>query len=210
MDKYTRSFSAKMKGASLLHCFNRAPFSPIASARLTSIAVLLVTLLLLATASQCFFSKPRRHLEPTPPLSTLFSTKMVAHLNNSSIHPPKHMVRDNPSNHRAARPFILQPAHPLPHVSNGRVPSRVWRRPLLLGRKRHTSGMQARSNSHPNGAYHCFENPSTTGEDLVVDFRLDKQDWEMEERFFRNFFRVFGRLSQSETESKSFPNVQIS
>lgn len=41
----------------------------------------------------------------------------------------------------------------------------------------------------PKGAYHCFENASTTGEDLVVDFRLDEQDWEMEERFFRNFFQ---------------------
>jgi mannose-6-phosphate isomerase-like protein (cupin superfamily) len=40
----------------------------------------------------------------------------------------------------------------------------------------------------PKGAYHCFENASTTGEYLVIDFRLDKQDWEMEERFFKNFF----------------------
>jgi mannose-6-phosphate isomerase-like protein (cupin superfamily) len=40
----------------------------------------------------------------------------------------------------------------------------------------------------PIGAYHCFENASTTGEDLVIEFRLDVQDWVMEERFFRNFF----------------------
>jgi mannose-6-phosphate isomerase-like protein (cupin superfamily) len=40
----------------------------------------------------------------------------------------------------------------------------------------------------PKGAYHCFENASESAEDLVVDFRLDQQNWEMEERFFRNFF----------------------
>lgn len=40
----------------------------------------------------------------------------------------------------------------------------------------------------PKGAYHCFENASESGEDLVVDFRLDEQDRDMEERFFRNFF----------------------
>jgi hypothetical protein len=40
----------------------------------------------------------------------------------------------------------------------------------------------------PTGAYHRYENASETGEDLAVSFRLDKQDFVMEERFFRNFF----------------------
>ncbi|KPI38999.1 uncharacterized protein AB675_4575 [Cyphellophora attinorum] len=40
----------------------------------------------------------------------------------------------------------------------------------------------------PKGAFHCYENASTTGEDLSVSFRLDQQDYVMEERFFRNFF----------------------
>jgi mannose-6-phosphate isomerase-like protein (cupin superfamily) len=40
----------------------------------------------------------------------------------------------------------------------------------------------------PKGRYHCFENASESGEDLVIDLRLDQQVWEMEERFFRNFF----------------------
>ncbi|KAL9051192.1 MAG: hypothetical protein Q9162_006170 [Coniocarpon cinnabarinum] len=38
-----------------------------------------------------------------------------------------------------------------------------------------------------NGRYHRFENASTT-EPLVVDIRLDPQDYENEQRFFRNFF----------------------
>ena len=54
----------------------------------------------------------------------------------------------------------------------------------------------------PKGAFHCFENNSTTGEDLIVEFRLDKQDWEMEERFFRNFF---GYLDDCR-KSKQSPN----
>ena len=40
----------------------------------------------------------------------------------------------------------------------------------------------------PMGSYHCYENASEDGEDLVIEFRLDEQKWEMEERFFRNFF----------------------
>lgn len=40
----------------------------------------------------------------------------------------------------------------------------------------------------PMAAFHRFENASEDGEDLVVTFRLDKQNFEMEERFFRNFF----------------------
>ena len=40
----------------------------------------------------------------------------------------------------------------------------------------------------PAGAFHCYENASETGEDLVVSFRLDEQRFAMEERFFRNFF----------------------
>ena len=40
----------------------------------------------------------------------------------------------------------------------------------------------------PQGACHAFENVSTTGEYLVIDFRLDKQDWKTEECFFRDFF----------------------
>lgn len=40
----------------------------------------------------------------------------------------------------------------------------------------------------PMSAFHRFENASETGEDLVVSFRLDKQDFIAEERFFRNFF----------------------
>lgn len=40
----------------------------------------------------------------------------------------------------------------------------------------------------PQGVFHRFENASETGEDLVVSFRLDEQDFMAEERFFRNFF----------------------
>lgn len=40
----------------------------------------------------------------------------------------------------------------------------------------------------PKAAFHRFENASETGEDLVVSFRLDDQDFVAEERFFRNFF----------------------
>jgi mannose-6-phosphate isomerase-like protein (cupin superfamily) len=42
----------------------------------------------------------------------------------------------------------------------------------------------------PKNAYHCFETASDGDEaqDLVIDFRLDEQDWAMEESFFRNFF----------------------
>ncbi|KAJ9603163.1 hypothetical protein H2200_012458 [Cladophialophora chaetospira] len=40
----------------------------------------------------------------------------------------------------------------------------------------------------PMGAFHRFENASEDGEDLVTSFRLDEQNFEKEERFFRNFF----------------------
>lgn len=40
----------------------------------------------------------------------------------------------------------------------------------------------------PMRAYHRFENVSKDGEDLVVSFRLDEQDFATEESFFRNFF----------------------
>ena len=40
----------------------------------------------------------------------------------------------------------------------------------------------------PTAVYHRFENASEDGQHLVIDFRLDPQDWVMEEKFFRNFF----------------------
>lgn len=40
----------------------------------------------------------------------------------------------------------------------------------------------------PSGAFHRFENASNDGEDLVVSFRLDEQNFATEEKFFRNFF----------------------
>ncbi len=49
----------------------------------------------------------------------------------------------------------------------------------------------------PIGAYHCFENASEEGEDLVIDFRLDQQDWQMEESFFRNFFGYLDDLRKA-------------
>lgn len=40
----------------------------------------------------------------------------------------------------------------------------------------------------PMKAFHRFENISKKGEELVVSFRLDEQDFPTEESFFRNFF----------------------
>jgi mannose-6-phosphate isomerase-like protein (cupin superfamily) len=45
----------------------------------------------------------------------------------------------------------------------------------------------------PKGAYHCYETTADEAangntEDLVIEFRLDEQNAEKEEQFFRNFF----------------------
>lgn len=50
----------------------------------------------------------------------------------------------------------------------------------------------------PKRAFHCYENAAPEGgEDLAVSFRLDTQDFVMEERFFRNF--LCARLCSSPT-----------
>ena len=56
----------------------------------------------------------------------------------------------------------------------------------------------------PKGAYHCFENASEDGVDLVIEFRLDKQNWEMEERFFRNFFQYLDDCRKAKQSPSPF------
>lgn len=56
----------------------------------------------------------------------------------------------------------------------------------------------------PMNAFHRFENASEDGEGLVVSFRLDKQDWEMEERFFRNFFGYLEDVKKAGQEPSIF------
>lgn len=56
----------------------------------------------------------------------------------------------------------------------------------------------------PMMGFHCFENASETGEDLVVSVRLDEQDFKNEERFFRNFFGYFDDLRQTGQQPSFF------
>ncbi|KAG9015490.1 hypothetical protein FRB94_000095 [Tulasnella sp. JGI-2019a] len=56
----------------------------------------------------------------------------------------------------------------------------------------------------PVGAYHRFENGSE--QPLVVDIRLDPQNWRMEESFFRNFF---GYLEDCRVHGKEPSILQI-
>jgi mannose-6-phosphate isomerase-like protein (cupin superfamily) len=56
----------------------------------------------------------------------------------------------------------------------------------------------------PVNAFHRFENASEDGEDLVIAFRLDLQDFEMEERFFRNFFGYLDDLRKAGQQPSMF------
>ena len=61
----------------------------------------------------------------------------------------------------------------------------------------------------PIGAFHRYENASVDGEDLAVSFRLDKQDWAMEERFFRNFFGYLDDVRKAGQEPSLFQLMRI-
>lgn len=56
----------------------------------------------------------------------------------------------------------------------------------------------------PMAAFHRFANASEDGEDLIVTFRLDKQDFDVEERFFRNFFGYFDDAVKAGQEPSFF------
>lgn len=51
--------------------------------------------------------------------------------------------------------------------------------------------------------YHRFENASAS-EDLVVDIQLDPEDYENEQRFFRNFFGYLDDCKKSKTAPSLF------
>lgn len=53
------------------------------------------------------------------------------------------------------------------------------------------------------GRYHRFENASHE-EDLVVDIQLDPEDYESEQRFFRNFFGYLDDCKKSKTTPSLF------
>jgi len=56
----------------------------------------------------------------------------------------------------------------------------------------------------PQGACHGYENASESGEYLVIDFRLDKQNFEREECFFRNFFGYLDDCRKAGQEPSPF------
>lgn len=56
----------------------------------------------------------------------------------------------------------------------------------------------------PRNAFHRFENASEQGQDLVVSFRLDEQDFVAEERFFRNFFGYIDDVRKSGQQPSIF------
>ncbi|KAH6716714.1 hypothetical protein BKA61DRAFT_309669 [Leptodontidium sp. MPI-SDFR-AT-0119] len=60
-----------------------------------------------------------------------------------------------------------------------------------------------RTASIPAGRYHRFENASKT-EDLVVDVHLTPEDYENEQRFFRNFFGYLDDCKKAKTEPSLF------
>lgn len=51
--------------------------------------------------------------------------------------------------------------------------------------------------------YHRFENASST-EDLRIDIQLDPEDYDNEERFFRNFFGYLDDCKRSKVEPSVF------
>lgn len=57
--------------------------------------------------------------------------------------------------------------------------------------------------SIPAGRYHRFENASQE-EDLVVDVQLNPEDYENEQRFFRNFFGYHDDCKKSNTAPSFF------
>ncbi|ETI26879.1 hypothetical protein G647_09978 [Cladophialophora carrionii CBS 160.54] len=63
-------------------------------------------------------------------------------------------------------------------------------------------GKQATA-SVPPRTYHKFENASKT-QPLVVDVQLDLEDYEGEQRFFRNFFGYLDDCRKSEMEPNPF------
>ncbi|KAJ9606219.1 hypothetical protein H2200_009180 [Cladophialophora chaetospira] len=64
------------------------------------------------------------------------------------------------------------------------------------------SGKQSTA-SIPPRTYHKFENASKT-EPLVVDVKLDPEDYESEQRFFRNFFGYLDDCRKTKTELSPF------
>ncbi len=57
--------------------------------------------------------------------------------------------------------------------------------------------------SIPPQTYHKFENASKT-EPLVVEVQLDPEEYESEERFFRNFFGYLDDCRKAKTEPSGF------
>jgi mannose-6-phosphate isomerase-like protein (cupin superfamily) len=60
-----------------------------------------------------------------------------------------------------------------------------------------------RTASIPAGQYHRFENASKT-EDLVVDIHLTPEDYENEQKFFRNFFGYLDDCKKDKMEPSLF------
>lgn len=141
--------------------------------------------------------------------------KYEAGTSQMQFHPPEArpgqfiMTHTIPPTHPKDGPSIIQPPfHYHIHQSEQfRVRSGIGRFYIGLDSKPTiTLSSQAGAQSHAGVAakrYHRFENASET-EDLVVDIQLDPEDYENEQRFFRNFFGYLDDCKKSKTAPSLF------